>query len=42
MKKLNKKLAAVDIAECAMFAALMVAGAYIKIPFPLFPSPFRR
>ncbi|MCD8372708.1 MAG: biotin transporter BioY [Clostridia bacterium] len=41
MKKLNKKLAAVDIAECAMFAALMVAGAYIKIPFPVVPITFQ-
>ncbi|MCD8308645.1 MAG: biotin transporter BioY [Clostridia bacterium] len=41
MKKINKKLAAVDIAECALFAALMVVGAYIKIPFPLVPLTFQ-
>ena len=34
---------AVDIAECAIFAALMVAGAYISIPVPppLVPLTFQ-
>lgn len=32
---------AADIAECALFAALMVAGAYIQIPFPLMPLTFQ-
>ena len=39
--KQNKKLIAADIAECAVFAALMVAGAYITIPFPLVPLTFQ-
>ncbi|MDE7330226.1 MAG: biotin transporter BioY [Clostridia bacterium] len=41
MKKINGKLLAVDIAECAIFAALMVAGAYVTIPFPLVPLTFQ-
>ena len=41
MKKINGKLLAADIAECAVFAALMVAGAYITIPFPLVPLTFQ-
>ncbi|MDE6586439.1 MAG: biotin transporter BioY [Clostridia bacterium] len=41
MKKVNSKLLAVDIAECAVFAALMVAGAFITIPFPLMPLTFQ-
>ncbi len=32
---------AVDIAETALFAALMVAGAFITIPFPLVPLTFQ-
>ncbi len=32
---------AVDIAECAVFVALMIAGAYIKIPFPFMPLTFQ-
>ncbi len=32
---------AVNIAEVAMFAALMVAGAYIQIPFPFVPLTFQ-
>ncbi len=32
---------ATDIAECALFVALMTAGAYIKIPFPLVPLTFQ-
>ena len=30
-KKINAKLLAVDVAECAIFVALMTAGAFIKI-----------
>lgn len=41
MKKPNCKLLAADIAECALFIALMVAGAYIQIPFPLVPLTFQ-
>ena len=43
MKKVNGKMLAVDIAECAIFAALMVAGAYISIPVPppLVPLTFQ-
>lgn len=43
MKKINGKLLAVDIAECAIFSALMVAGAYISIPVPppLVPLTFQ-
>ncbi len=41
MKNYSLKLAAADIAECAVFVALMVAGAYIKIPFPLMPLTFQ-
>lgn len=32
---------AADIAECAIFVALMVASAYIQIPFPLIPLTFQ-
>lgn len=32
---------AADIAECALFVALMVASAYIQIPFPLVPLTFQ-
>lgn len=42
--KLNSKtvkLAAADIAECAVFVALMIAGAFIKIPFPFMPLTFQ-
>ncbi|MDE6504733.1 MAG: biotin transporter BioY [Clostridia bacterium] len=39
--KRSKKLIAADIAECAVFAALMAAGAYITIPFPLVPLTFQ-
>ncbi len=39
MKK-NLALAA-DIAECAVFTALMIAGAFIKIPFPVMPLTFQ-
>lgn len=41
MKKQNAKFIAADIAECALMVALMVAGAYIKIPFPLVPLTFQ-
>jgi len=40
-KKVNSKLLVVDIAECAIFVALMAAGAYVKIPFPLVPLTFQ-
>ena len=40
-KKINAKLLAVDVAECAIFVALMTAGAFIKIPFPLVPLTFQ-
>lgn len=32
---------AADIAECAVFVALMAAAAYIQIPFPLVPLTFQ-
>ena len=41
MKTRRARLAAVDIAECALFAALMVAGAYIEIPLPVMPITFQ-
>lgn len=41
MKKINGKLLAADIAECAIFVAFMTAGAYIQIPFPLMPLTFQ-
>ncbi|MDE7400514.1 MAG: biotin transporter BioY, partial [Clostridia bacterium] len=41
MNKYSTKLMAVDIAECAVFVALMIAGAYIKIPFPFMPLTFQ-
>ncbi len=41
MKNYTFKLAAVDTAECGLFAALMVAGAFIKIPFPMVPLTFQ-
>lgn len=37
MKRLNVKLLASDIAECALFVALMTVGANVSIPF--FPVP---
>lgn len=40
-KKINVKLLAADVAECAIFVALMTAGAFIKIPFPLVPLTFQ-
>lgn len=41
MKNLNGKLLAVDLAECAIFVALMIIGTYIQIPFPLVPLTFQ-
>ena len=41
MQKIKGKLLAADIAECAIFVALMVAGAYIQIPFPFMPLTFQ-
>lgn len=38
---MQKKLLAADIAECAIFVALMVAAAFIQIPFPLVPLTFQ-
>ena len=32
---------AADIAECALFVALMTAAAFIQIPFPLVPLTFQ-
>lgn len=32
---------AADIAECALFVALMTAAAYVQIPFPLVPLSFQ-
>lgn len=37
----NYKLFAVDLAECALFAALMVVGAKLQIPFPMVPLTFQ-
>lgn len=37
----KSKLVAADIAECALFVALMVASAFIQIPFPLVPLTFQ-
>ena len=36
-----RKLSAADIAECALFVALMAASAYIQIPFPMVPLTFQ-
>ena len=41
MGKFSPRLMAVDIAECAIFVALMLAGAFIKIPFPFMPLTFQ-
>lgn len=41
MGKFSGKLLAADIAECAVFVALMIAGAFIKIPFPFMPLTFQ-
>lgn len=37
----KNKFIAIDIAECAIFVALMVAAAFIQIPFPLVPLTFQ-
>lgn len=41
LKKFTAKSAAADIAECAIFVALMVAGAYIQIPCVPVPITFQ-
>lgn len=41
MKNHSLKLAARDIAECALFTALMITGAFIKIPFPFVALTFQ-
>jgi biotin transport system substrate-specific component len=41
MKGYNSKLLAADLAECALFVALMVAGAYIQIPLQPVPITFQ-
>ena len=41
MEKFSVRLLASDIAECAVFVALMIAGAFIKIPFPFMPLTFQ-
>lgn len=41
MKNTDKKFFATDVAECAVFVALMAAGAYVTIPFPLVPLTFQ-
>ncbi len=41
MKKQIAKFIAADVAECALFVALMVAAAYVQIPFPLVPLTFQ-
>lgn len=41
MNGAKNRLLAIDIAECAVFTTLMVAGAFIKIPFPLVPLTFQ-
>lgn len=37
----DKNRIAADIAECALFIALMVAAAFIQIPFPFVPLTFQ-
>ena len=39
--KYKAKFLAADIAECALFVVLMVAAAYVQIPFPLVPLTFQ-
>ncbi len=41
MKKTRVKIIAADVAECALFVALMAAAAFIKIPAPLVPLTFQ-
>ena len=39
--KFKGKMLAADIAECAIFVALMCAAAFVQIPFPLVPLTFQ-
>lgn len=39
--KSKAKFLAADIAECAIFVALMVAGTFIQIPLPFMPLTFQ-
>lgn len=41
MKRQKVRVISADIAECALFTALMIAGAYISIPFPFVPLTFQ-
>lgn len=41
MKRNRARIVSADIAECALFTALMIAGAYISIPFPFVPLTFQ-
>lgn len=41
ISKFKVKIVAADIAECALFVALMAAAAFIKIPAPLVPLTFQ-
>lgn len=41
MKHKKSSLTSADIAAVALFTALMIAGAYISIPFPLVPLTFQ-
>lgn len=37
----DKRFIAADMAECAVFVALMAVAAYVQIPFPLVPLTFQ-
>lgn len=41
MKRNRARIVSADIAECALFTALIIAGAYISIPFPFVPLTFQ-
>ena len=41
MDKQKTKFAAIDLTKIAIFTALMVVGAFIKIPFPAVPLTFQ-
>jgi biotin transport system substrate-specific component len=41
MNKEKTKLAAIDLAEIAIFVGLMIVGAFVKIPFPMVPLTFQ-
>lgn len=41
MKKQSAKIIATDIAECAVFVAIMVAGAFVQIPAQPVPLTFQ-